>query len=310
LDLKILITGATGFVGQSLVEALSREKHQLYALVRKTSKVDFLKANNVRLIYSEITAYEGLKKALTFGFDAIYHCSGLVEDTNLARLREVNVKGTENICRLALEMNVSRFIYLSSVSVVSGNLDVPLKEDLPFKATNRYGISKIEAEKKVIEFRQKGLKAAIIRPCMIYGEGEPHLLGLIMRLLKYRLLPVVDAGVNKLHLVYVKNVVEVMVMALHNDAFLSGSFFVADEDVLTAREIFTIWGKTVTGASPMILPRWITPALTAIPGIGRNLGFFLKDRVYDISRIKSLGYKPVMDTRKALVATARYWLNK
>ncbi|MCK9594906.1 MAG: NAD-dependent epimerase/dehydratase family protein [Candidatus Omnitrophica bacterium] len=305
--MKILVTGATGFVGQSLVEALNREKHQLYALVRKTSSVDVLKKNNVRLAYGDIAAGEGLKEALGLGFDAIYHCSGLVEDTKLKRLREVNVKGTENICRLALEVKVPRFIYLSSVAVVSGNLDVPLTENLPFKATNNYGISKLEAEKKVIEFRKQGLRAAIIRPSMIYGEGEPHLSGLLMRLLKFRLLPIVDGGNNKLHLAYVKNVAAALVMALHNDAFLEGSFFVADEDVLTVKEIFTTWSKVVAGGPPFLMPRWITPALTAIPGIGKKLSFFLKDRVYDISRIRSLGYKPVLDTRQALIKTAQYW---
>lgn len=305
--MKILITGATGFVGQSLVEALSAEGHQLYALVRKTSSVDVLKKNNVRLVYGDIATGEGLKEALSPGFGAIYHCSGLVEDTKLKRLMEVNAKGTENICRLALETKGARFIYLSSVAVVSGNPDVPLREDLPLKATNNYGISKLEAEKKVIEFRKQGLRAAIIRPCMIYGEGEPHLSNLIMRLLKWRLLPIVDGGNNKLHLAYVKNVARVLVMALHDDAFLEGTFFVADEDVLTVREIFTIWSKAVAGSSPLILPRWITPVLTAVPGIGEKLGFFLKDRVYDISRIRSLGYKQVMGTREALIKTAQYW---
>jgi nucleoside-diphosphate-sugar epimerase len=305
--LKILITGATGFVGRNLVEALSGEKHRLYALVRRTSKADFLRTNNVRLVYGDITEGKGLKETFSLGFDAVYHCSGLVEDTRLERLMEVNVKGTENICRLALETKVPRLIYLSSVAVVSGNPDLPLREDLPLKAANNYGISKLEAEKKVIEFRKQGLRAAIIRPCMIYGEGEPHLSSLIMRLLKYRLLPVVDGGNNKLHLAYVKNVARVLAMALRNDAFLKGTFFVADEEVLTVREIFTIWSETITGSGPLILPRWITPALTAIPVIGAKLGFFLKDRVYDISRIKSLGYKQVMGTREALIQTAQYW---
>jgi len=305
--LKILITGATGFVGRNLVEALSGEKHQLYALVRRTGKADFLRTNNVRLVYGDITEGKGLKETFSLGFDAVYHCSGLVEDTRLERLMEVNVKGTESICRLALETKVPRLIYLSSVAVVSGNPDVPLREDLPLKATNNYGISKLEAEKKVIEFRKHGLKAVIIRPCMIYGEGEPHLSGLVMRLLRFRLLPVVDGGNNKLHLAYVKNVAKALVMALRNDAFLEGSFFVADDDVLTVREIFTLWSEVMSGSRPMILPGWITPLLTSIPGIGKRLGFFLKDRVYDISRIKSLGYKQVMGTREALIQTAQYW---
>ena len=308
--MEILITGATGFIGKNLVEALVKEgSHQLYALVRKASKSDFLKKQGVNLIYADITSAESLKEVRQYKIDAVFHCAGYIEDNNREKLYQVNVLGTENICRLALELNVERLVYLSSVAVVSGNSQVPLTEDLAFSATNIYGLSKIEAEKKVLEFRKKGLNAAILRPCMVYGEEEPHLLGLILFLLKYRLLPIVNAGKNKLHLVYVKNVVNALILALHKNEFLKGAFFVADEEVLTVKEIFSIFSQAIYARPPFVLSMWLVPLIERIPFAGGELKFFLKDRVYDISRIKSCGYKGEFKAEDSLIRTAQYWLN-
>jgi nucleoside-diphosphate-sugar epimerase len=307
--LNILITGATGFIGKNLVEALKKEgAHKLYALARKASKADFLKEQAVELIYADITCAQSLRKILDYKIDAVFHCAGFVENKNWDRLYKTNVIGTENICQLAQKLVVKRLIYLSSVAVVSGNPQVPLTEDLPYSATNLYGLSKIEAEKKVLESRENGLRVAILRPPMVYGEKEPHLQGLILFLLKYRLLPIPDAGKNKLHLVYVKNVAGALVEALHKDEFLRDTFFVADEEVLTVKEIFSIFSQAISAAVPIILPHWITALITGIPYAGRQLKIFLKDRIYDTSRIKSAGFRCEFKTRDSLVKTAHYWL--
>lgn len=306
--MNILITGATGFIGRNLVEPLLKEGHELYALVRKTSKTDFLKAQGVNLIYADITDEKSLDSLTDYKIEVVFHCAALVEDKNWERLYRVNVIGTENICRLSLKLKADRFIYLSSVAVVNANLGVFLTEEMPLAATNLYGLSKLEAEKKVLEFREKGLKVAILRPSMVYGEDEPHLLNLLLTLLKYRLLPIIDEGKCRWHLAYVKNVANALTMAMQKEEFLRGSFFVADEEILTVREILSLLSQAISAPPPIILPSWITPALVRIPYAGRKLRFFLKDRVYDLSRIKSAGYREEFKTGESLIKTAQYWL--
>jgi nucleoside-diphosphate-sugar epimerase len=308
--LRILVTGATGFIGRNLIGELIKKGHEVFVLVRKTSNLDFLRSQPVKFVYADLTEEKSLQPLAGYNFEAIFHCAGSVENRNWKKLFTVNVVGTENICRLAQESKVKKFIYTSSVSVVSGNKEVLLTEELPFSATNLYGLSKIEAEKKVLEFRQKGLPTAIFRPCMVYGENEPHLLDSMLWLLKHRLLPIVDEGKAKMHLVYVRNVADAMIQALSDERFMEGAFFLADAEILTTKEIFSIFSQAIKGPATFILPSWLTPLFVNLPFMGKKIKFLLKDRTYDISKIKSLGYPPRFQAQESLKISAQYWLRK
>ena len=259
--MKILITGATGFIGSYLVKELSKhDDYNLVCLVRNRQKAEQLKPLGIKLVYADTSREHTLTKLLRESVDIIFHCSGYV-GRNKELLYSANVLSTENICRLGLNLNVDRFIYLSSVSVISGNPEVPLKEGLPYKATDIYGESKIQAEKKVLKFRDKGLKAVILRPCMVYGEAEPHLLKRLCFLIKHRVLPMIDGGRKKLHLVYVKNVVDAMIYSLQKQNFLKGSFLVADDEVFTIQAVFRIIADTLGVKAPRNISGFVKPIL-------------------------------------------------
>jgi nucleoside-diphosphate-sugar epimerase len=304
--MKVLVTGATGFIGGSIVEDLVKEGHEVFALVRKTSLIDHLVSLGVKFVFGDITDKDSLY-AITGKFDAIFHCAAYVDDKNREKLKLVNIKGTESVCKLALRLSAGRLIYLSSVAVVSGHFQVPLTEDLSYSATNLYGESKIEAERIVWDFRRKGLPSAILRPPMVYGENEPHLLKIILFLIKHRLFPIVGGGKNKLHLGYVKNISQAAIMALHNENFLKGAYFVADKEILSTGEIYSILAQTIKAAKPVIIPAGLSVFLSKTPWLGRKIDLFLKDRVYDISRIEMLGYKPRVKAQEALIRSARYF---
>jgi nucleoside-diphosphate-sugar epimerase len=304
--MKVLVTGATGFIGGNIVEDLVKEGHEVFALVRKTSLMDHLASLGVKFVFGDITDKDSLY-AITGKFGAIFHCAAYVDDKNWKKLESVNIRGTEGVCKLALRLSVERLIYLSSVAVVSGHFQVPLTEDLSYSATNLYGKSKIEAERIVWDFRRKGLPAAILRPPMVYGENEPHLLKSILFLIKHRLFPIVGGGKNKLHLSYVKNVSQAAIMALHNEDFLKGAYFVADKEILTTGEIYSLMAQAISAPKPLILSPGFSAFLSKTPWLGRKIDLFLKDRVYDISRIEQLGYEPRFRTQEALIRSARYF---
>lgn len=306
--MKILVTGATGFIGRYLVDGLVQQGHDIYVLVRPTSDRQLLSGKGVTFIEADLSDEKSLEVLKQYSLDVIYHCAGLVEDKDLHKLYKMNVAGTDNICKYALEQRVKRVIYLSSVATVSGNEQVPLTEDLPYSATNLYGLSKLEAESLVLEYRRHGLPVVIMRPAMVYGEEEPHAFDKIMRLLQCRLLPVADGGIHKMHMVYIQNVVYALLLALSDDRFLLGTFFIADNEVLTQREVFSILSRVVTKKDPVILASWMTPVLAHLPILGKKFRSFLKDRVYDISRLKALGYKPKYTAKEGLQRSAEYWL--
>ncbi len=307
--MNVLVTGATGFVGRNLVQELAqrREYKNIFCLVRNEKKAARLEPFEVKLIYADITRKDTLEEIKKEKIDVVFHCAGYVGN-KIKLLEKINVLGTENICELSRQLKVERMVYLSSIAVVSGNKQIPLTEDLPYKATGLYGQSKIEAEKKVLEFRRNGLRVVIIRPCMIYGEEEPHLLKFLCFLLEYKLLPLVDEGKRKLHLVYMKNVIELMLYSLRKEEFLKDTFFIADNEVLSVKEIFDTITNIAGVSSAWNVPVLLKPVFLNIPFLRRGIKFFLKDRIYSIEKIKSLDFTPSYPAKSGFEQSVRYFI--
>ena len=291
--MKVFVTGATGFIGKNLVKRLMVEGFDVVCAGRNLRKLDPL-LDRARAVYLNIEDRQAVAEAISREKpEAVFHCAALVQNHSHKKLWPANVEGTRNILDACLKENIKKIIYLSSVAVISGNPQVPLTEDLPFKATNRYGESKIEAEKIALEYREKGLRIAILRPPFVYGEDEPHGLGFLTRLIRYRLFPILGKGDNKLHLVCVDNVVDVMMFALSNEKAYDGSYFVADKEVLSVNEVFEYMAKVLRARPPLHIPQSFMPILTHLPIVGKNFSIFTKDRVYSIKRLEEeLGYSP------------------
>lgn len=308
--MNILVTGATGFIGSHLVEDLSQlASHDIICLVRNPKKAQKLKKLGVRLIYVDISDEASLEKISDLKIDVIFHCAGYVENKNRRLLHRTNVIGTRNICKLALKLSVEKLIHLSSVAVVSGNDQSILEENTAYCAPNIYGQSKVEAEKEVIQYRQKGLKTVIIRPCVVYGEAEPHLTRLLLKLIKFRLLPMIGNSQNKFPFVYVKNVTALMIAALDRKEYLEGSFFITDPETYTVGEIFTMVGDNLGAKQPFYTPELIKNFLLNLSGVSKRLKFFLKGRVYSLEHIKRVGFNPPYTTAESIAKTVNWFLN-
>jgi nucleoside-diphosphate-sugar epimerase len=291
--MKVLITGATGFIGKRLSERLAQEGHEVICTGRMLSKLDKL-LNRVKAVCLDIEDPAALRDILSREKpEIVFHCAALVNSSSLDALMRINRDGTRNVLDACVKEGIERVVYLSSIAVISGNPQTPLTDDLPYSATNRYGESKIEAEKIALSYRKKGLKISIIRPVMVYGEHEPHLLGLLVRLIRWRLLPIVGLGSNRLQLVCVDNVVDVMMLALGKNEAYDGTYIIADKEPLSTREFFEFIAKTQGAKPPFTISEKLISFFDPIPFIGNRLSFFKKDRIYSIQRIKErLGYVP------------------
>lgn len=304
--MKIFITGATGFIGRSLARRLLAEGHELTCGIRSPAKLKDLenrvKSVRIYLEYRE-TIQAALKQARP---DVVYHLAALVKSRDINKLRRVNVKGTENVLSACLEEGVKKVIYASSVAVVGGNEESPITDNMPYKATNPYGISKIEAEEIALDYRKKGLKIAILRPCMVYGPGEPHGMSFVVKALRKRLIPVFAPGDNRLHLVSVENVVDACVLCLSKEEAYQGTFLVADGEVLTTKEALNYMAELAGAKPPFVIPRPVTSMLLKVPYIKKIVSLFLKDRFYSIERLRNkLGYTPRVSVRDGLRDTVK-----
>jgi nucleoside-diphosphate-sugar epimerase len=291
--MKIFVTGATGFIGKRLSRRLVSQGHDVVCAGRRLFALGELLAR-VKPLYLDIENIDMIKNILSKEKpDVVFHCAALVRDNSLPRLMKANRDGTRNVFEACFIENIKKIVYLSSIAVISGNPQTPFTDDFSFAATNNYGLSKIEAEKIAHLYRQKGLKVSIIRPVMVYGENEPHLLGAICRLIRWRMIPIIGDGKTKLQLVDIDNVVDVMMLALSNEKAYDGTYIVADKEILEVGEFIKYIAKCQGSKTPFKIPESVKIILEKIPFLKKQILLLTKDRVHNIERIeKDLGYAP------------------
>ncbi len=178
--MKILLTGATGFVGANVLRLLVERNLPVRALKRPNSRMDLVAdvAHRVEWMDMDITDI-ALDEAFE-GITHVCHCAAAVSfHTRDARLlHRTNVEGTAHLINLALEKGVQRFVHTSSIaalgrSVEHAHLDEKSKwENSPLNT--RYAISKHDAEQEVWRGAAEGLNVAIVNPAMIVGPGYWH----------------------------------------------------------------------------------------------------------------------------------------
>ncbi len=303
---RVVVFGATGFIGRNFVSYLSKSSQDLIIVcpVRKSSRnKEFL--NQIEGL--QIHEYDVLSRRYISDFlekqDIVVDCIGWVgQDRDM--LFKGNEMATLEVLYSCWKKGVSRVVYLSSVAVLSGNRSLPLRDNMPLLASMPYGESKLKAEKICWGFIASGLDVVILRPAMVYGRGEPHMLPTIRKLMQRGLFWLFGKADNLWHLCGIDNLVSVMEMALWNKDMPGRAFIVADEEILMAREIFNILSMEWTGKPVKQVPESISKALLWIPGLGRVVRFMRKRRIYDISPLKALGYKDVVPVRDGLKKAA------
>ncbi len=239
--MKVLVTGATGFLGGHLIAKLVQQGDEVRALARKTSKLDHLLQHQVEVVHGDLKDGASLKHAVK-GVDIVYHLgaatSGVWED-----YQEGTVKGTERMLELALEAGVKRFVHISSLAVyqVYGlEKNTVVNEAFPYETTPErvgpYTYSKVEAEKLVFQFYKRGLPIVVVRPGIIYGPRGKIFFPHIGRLLRSGLFIMIGKGDYLLPLTYVDNTVDAILLAGTGEEAIGKAYNIVDDGEITQRE--------------------------------------------------------------------------
>jgi len=299
--MKVLVTGATGFIGKRLSERLAGSGNDVICAGRRLRVLGAL-LHKAKPVYLDINDLKAIRNILAMEKpDIVFHCAALVKNCSLPALMRVNKGGTYNVFEGCFLEGIKRVVYMSSISVISNNAASPITDDMPYAAANRYGLSKIEAEKIALSYRLKGVKVSVIRPVMVYGENEPHLLGTICKLVKKRMIPIIGGCQARLQLVYIDNVVDIMMFALKNEKAYEGTYIAADKEALSVREFFEYIAQCQDAKAPFVIPKKIAVLLENTPFIRKGVSFFTKDRLYSIRRIREhLGYIPQVSVFEGL----------
>jgi 2-alkyl-3-oxoalkanoate reductase len=226
--MKVLVTGASGFLGGHVAEALSSRGDRVRALVRKTSNRKHLETlANIELFEGSVEQVERVREAVD-GVDAIVHCAGIVKARGLDEFFAVNVGGTSNLVEAARQRGKSlkRFVHVSSLEACGPSADggpVPPDQENPVTA---YGRSKLAAEKVVLSARGD-MPVVVLRPAAIYGPRDVEILD-AFKSVKRGLFPVINGGRSKTIWIYASDCAQACVRAIDADVPSGRVYFVDD----------------------------------------------------------------------------------
>ena len=223
--LRVLVTGAAGFLGARVVEAMSlSEFAKPVAAIRQWSRASQVACHPVEVVICDIMNPEQVDAVVT-GVDAIVHCA-YTDD------RETIVEGTRNLLEAAVRHRIQRFVYLSSAEAYGSDQGGIITESTDAKPTaGSYGDSKLAAEKLCQQFHDRGLKPTILRPSLIYGPfGTSWSVNVAKRLQsgKWGLFEGLGEGIA--NLVYVDDLVQAIFLSLVKEQAQGETFNVNGPD--------------------------------------------------------------------------------
>ncbi|MEV0766843.1 NAD-dependent epimerase/dehydratase family protein [Nocardia salmonicida] len=335
--MKILVTGASGFLGGAIVRALIAEStHDVSILVRRTSILDDLgpAAARVTLVYGDLADAASLSRA-TSGMDVVIHSAARVDERGTrARFWTENVRATELLLDAARRGGAGRFVFISSPSALmerKGGDQVDVDESLPYPSRylNHYSETKAAAERAVLAADTPEFTTVALRPRAIWGAGDRS--GPIVRLLDRTAagsLPDLSYGRTiEASLCHVDNIVHACLLALTSDAVGGKAYFVADAEKTDVwgflGEVATRLGyrppsrrpnrRVLAAVVAAIETVWRIPAVANrwSPPLSRYaVALMTRTATYDTGAARrDLGYTPVVD-RDTGLADFLTWLDQ
>ncbi len=327
--MKVLVTGATGFIGGHVVEELRARAHDVVALVRKTSKPAVLEKAGAELALGDITDQNSLERA-SEGVDAVVHTAAVVGTYGgWERFQRIGVDGTQHMIDAAASAAVERFVHLSSIAVYGlRGFGRPVDELVPLddhpEPWNHYTREKVLSERLVWKAHEAGrIKATTLRPSVVLGVRDRNVVGRFVRASRLPVSGTIGLGFNRVPCVVVDELARGTVDALESDVAIGQAYNLSGRATITQRQLVSAFSRAcghrrplfpipaaVSLASSILLERAFElggiesePPLTALA-----VGIFGVDVAIDCSRAeRDLGWLGNADYHEAIEGSVRWF---
>lgn len=330
--MKVLVTGAAGFLGSHLVEMLAERGDEVRALVQSGQNATFLQTlPGVEIVQGDLTDQQSLRRAV-HGMQRVYHLAARTGPWGPeAAYQAANVQGVANLIAAALEAGVQRIVHTSSITVYGHHPRGIVTEDHPYHAEdNPYSRSKIAGERLIFRLvKENGAPAVIVRPAWIYGPRDMASFGRFIELVQSGKGFILGNGENHVPLVYVRDVAQGLLKA--GDA---GGEAVGQAYTIAGEQRVTQSGYLNTIADALQVPRvtrhcpfsalylagrcaeiaWkIKDPLHQTPPPLTTYGVTLagRDQLFSIEKARrELGYAPQFDIKRGVAEGIAWYLNQ
>lgn len=301
--LRVLVTGANGFIGKTLVKSFDTSKFEPLLAVRNTTDAGFS-----QYLIQSLDSKTDFSDALS-GVDVVIHLAAIAHVVKSERTvpldvyREVNVLGTLNLAKQAADAGVKRFVFMSSIGVNGVSNNAPFRVDDKPAPVEDYAVSKLEAELGLRDIAvETGIEIVIIRPPLVYGPSAPGNFGKLARLAMLNLPLPLGAIHNKRSFVAIDNLVDLIIKCSEHPKAANQTFLVCDDENVSTTVLLKMMIEA-SGNIPMLLPVPQTWLKTLAKLIGKQdvVERFCGDLQVDIEHTKStLNWHPVISVRDAI----------
>jgi nucleoside-diphosphate-sugar epimerase len=320
--MRALVTGSNGFIGSHLAAWLAGHGHDVACLLRRTSRTDSLEGLNVGRVIGDIRDRGSLEAAVR-GREWIFHVAGIVSAADRTTYFAVNADGTRNLVEACLKAgapDLRKFVFVSSMAAAGPSpRGTALDEDAPCRPVSDYGRSKLAAEETVLASRDR-LPVTVIRPPNVLGPRQKELADAI-RLMRFRLRPVIGTAETKTSIVSVEDLVRALALAAEDPRSAGRVYYVTDGRAYSWGDITGAIAEAV-GRRRFYLPvpyaaqYALAAAAEAVARLSGSKPLISRDLVAaarrdswvcDGSRIREeLGFEPRTDMRAAVRAAVAW----
>jgi nucleoside-diphosphate-sugar epimerase len=302
--MRILITGATGFIGSRLALRARARGHDVVAAGRRLN--DALRAQfaaaEIEVRLGDVTDSDYVHRIMP-GITHVCHLAAAWQEVGVPDeyFHSVTVEGAKNVAAAAVKHGVTKLVHCSTSGVHSRSSGAVVSETSPIEVTNAYERAKIEAERLVFaQATATGLPTIVLRPSDGYGPGDVRLLKLFRAVAKQRF-PLIGPGTGRRHMIYVDDICDAFLAACVAPAPEPQAIILAGPEVVTLKELVERLAKALGVASygfqlplaPMRVLAAITEDVCGVlkispPLYRRRLDFYTVDVEYDIRKSREL----------------------
>jgi dihydroflavonol-4-reductase len=323
--MRIVVTGATGFIGCQLAQILAGLGHELVATGRAASAVESARLERLAKVGVRVEVGslldQGFAGTLTKGCQIVIHLAAAQHEGNVPDVyfRDINVTGTQLLLEAAIGARAQRFVYGSTIGVYGAASDQELTELSATRPENIYAVTKLEAE-QLVSAHSSQIETCIVRISETYGPGDFRLLKLF-RAVDRGTFVMLGSGQNVRQVIYVDDLAAGLLLAAEHPGAVGQTFVFAGTEVMTTNSMVAQIAAALQRRPPrMHIPVWPFRAAAAIlentlrplgiqpPLTQRRLDFFTKSFLFSTAKYQQiLGFAPRVSFAEGATMTADWY---